>query len=469
MAVVTELVTRFGFEGSTAPLADYNKALGQAIKGLAGFAAAAGVALVAGAGILGIINKETSQMSSLAEAVGLTTREFQAYGAAATQVGLDSEVVVDLFEEMNNKFGESTALMAQGQKPLGAVSDALGILGIKFKDIANLKPADQFRAISKAIEAMPDTQRAVSAADILFGGDANKFFANMKKTGQTLDSLIKKYDAINFLTKEGTEGAKLYSRSLGEMGILFSSVGREISGIIGGQLSPELENLTKGFSDLVKENREWVIGVASKTAEIAVAIGKAINRLTPFLIASAGAWGIITLATGGFATVMATVMSPVTLTIAAIAAGALIIDDLIVAFQGGNSVIAEFAQTFLGIDIMPGLKAMVDGVKWAVREMISGFKFWFDFFAAGWTQYKEAIATVSSFFGSGEVTIRNDVTRAGGSVAGTSGGGRVNNNKVENTTNITIQSSSISEARAGVDNALQDQLRNTETALNRID
>ena len=527
MAVVTELVTKFGFEGSTAPLASYNKALGQAVKGLAGFAAATGAALVAGAGVLGVINKETAQMASLAEAVGLTTRQYQAYGAAAAQVGLDSEVVVDLFEEMNNKFGESAALMAKGEAPLGAVSDAMGILGLEFENISSLKPDEQFRAISKAIEDMPDAQQAASAADILFGGDANKFFSNMKKTGQSLDSLTKKYDAINFLTKDGIKGAKAYTQSFGNLGRMFSSIGREISGVVGGQLTPEIEDLTRGITDLISENKDWIIGIAGRTVDIVVATGKAIARLTPFILAGAAAWGVMTLATGGFATVMAVLTSPVTLTIAALAAAALIIDDLIVAFQGGNSVIADFAQNFLGIDIVPALHGIVDGVMWAVDQVVLGFKMWFDFFAAGWDKYSGIIETISGFFGGGKnaeinvndntsggeraqdnisrnsssimgstpvsenrkiefdqipqignigfdqipqmPSIQNEMTRAGGMTSATSNTGTTNNNKIENTTSITIQTTNAAEARAGVDNALQDQMRNTETALNRID
>jgi len=204
MAVVTELVTKFGFEGSTAPLSSYNKMLGKTIKKLAAYASASlGISTVLGPAMISIINTQTAQMSSLAEAVGLTTREFQAYSSVSKQIGLSSDVVIDLVEEMNNKFGESNALVSKGEKPLTAVSDALGILGLKYKDIASLDPGAQFRAVSKAIEDMPDPQRAASAADILFGGEANKFFANMKKTGQSLDMLTKRYEKINFLTKDG--------------------------------------------------------------------------------------------------------------------------------------------------------------------------------------------------------------------------------------------------------------------------
>jgi hypothetical protein len=50
----------------------------------------------------------------------------------------------------------------------------------------------------------------------------------------------------------------------------------------------------------------------------------------------------------------------------AIAALLVIVDDLIVAFRGGESVIADFFESWLGIDIQPVLQDMVDAVMWGV-------------------------------------------------------------------------------------------------------
>lgn len=465
MAIVNEVVTEFSFKGNTAPLAKYNKALGVAIKGMAGFATAMVGFVATGGTVLAMVNQQTTEISNQAEAVGITTEKYLAWGQAAKTLGLDQMVVIDLVEEMNNKLGESAKL----NKPLSAVTDAFTILGLEYDNIKNLDPGQQFEEIARAIDKMPDPQQAASAADILFGGEANKFFSTLKKQGLSLGEIVAKYQKINFLTKEGTEGAKKYSASINYMGSLFSSVGREIAGVIGGHLSPELESMTEAFSDLIKENKEWIINVSKKVVDGILAISKALVRLTPVLMAGAAAWGALTLATGGFAAIMAVVTSPVTLFIAAGAAALLIIDDLIVAFNGGESAIAGFIKELTGFDIVPVLQGTVDAVLWAVDQVIAGFKQWFDYISWGWNQYQNIIGTVSDFFGGGDsdININNNLTRV--ATSGQSGGGRNTRNSIENTNNITINANNAMEAKQGVDSALQDQLRNTETVLNRID
>lgn len=481
MANVTELVTEFGFKGSSQPLNKYNEALGGSIKLLAGAATATAAAVGASLAMITATNNETAAMVNLAESVGLSAQELQAYGSIAEGMGLQQDVVVDLVEEMNNKLGESFSLMKKGEAPLGAVSDSFGMIGLKMADLADLSPDEQFRKIAKALQEMPNQQEAASAADILFGGEANKFFSALDKQGKSLDGLIGQYEKINFLTDEGTDGAKKYTEATRNFGTIFSSMGRELSGIIGAQLTPDINEMTESISELIRENKDWIVNVVSKTVSVVMALGESLQRLAPVIAAIGVAFTISKISAIGFSTVMGTIASPVVLITAAIAGALLIIDDLIVAFKGGDSVIADFAQRFLGLDIQPILVNIVNGVKWMiglVKDLIGGV---IDIIVADFNRIVDSIKwvidagkSVAGFFSglfSGDdkamqesssgimagSNIRNDAVNARGNTS----------NSINQTNSITINAANAQEAQEGVSNALQQQLTDSEQMLNR--
>ena len=106
------------------------------------------------------------------------------------------------------------------------------------------------------------------------------------------------------------------------------------------------------------------------TVELVVDLVNALKRLAPFILATGVAFGIATIGTSGFATALGLVFFPA----AGILAALLILDDLIVAFQGGNSLIAKLFQELLGFDIQPVLKTIVSGFKEAFK--VNRFSYW---------------------------------------------------------------------------------------------
>lgn len=353
MSIVNELLTQFSFAGSTQPLAEFNQRLSTSIKRI-------GALTAVSLGLITITNKNTSEMAMLAESVGLTTEKYQAYGEASLSLGMSGEVVSDMLEEMNNKFGESSALLASGKKPLGAVTDSLKILGLAYKDIADLNPDEQFEAIAEAIAKMPNSQQAASAADILFGGDANKFFSNLKKTGKSLDDLVMQYQEINMLTEEGVKGSKEYTKAFRFLQISLTSSSREIAGIIGSKLAPSIEKMTSSFAGWAKENKEWIGDTAKKLGSAIVGLGEFLVRMKGVIFMVAiPAFVAFKIATLGLAGALGLLFSPVIIFMAVVSGALLIIDDLMVAFKGGKSIIRDFILEWTGFDIRPMLQEAV--------------------------------------------------------------------------------------------------------------
>jgi hypothetical protein len=98
-----------------------------------------------------------------------------------------------------------------------------------------------------------------------------------------------------------------------------------------------------------------------------------LERMWPIFAAVAAGFAIAKVAAIGFGGVMSIILSPLVLWTAGILGAILIIDDLIVAFQGGESVIADFFESFFGIDIRPALQAIVAVVKETVALVIEVF------------------------------------------------------------------------------------------------
>lgn len=177
---------------------------------------AAAVKLVAPLGALGfaLVSTATSmrQLEAQAASVGLSTDALLGYQGAVQDLGFDAEKVVDLVEEMNNKFGES-----KGLGVTTPVKEALSILKVDLREIAALKPEEQFEHIMDAAAKMKDQQKAVSAVDILMGGDANKIMGSLRakaaEQGMTVKDLLAQYRAMNLTTKEGRSGLQAFYQS----------------------------------------------------------------------------------------------------------------------------------------------------------------------------------------------------------------------------------------------------------------
>ncbi len=364
MADVTELVTVFSFRGSTAPLAEFNERLGGSVRSIAGITASL-AGLVAGiTASVGAIASADTRAQQLANSVGLSVDLAEQLGAAGATAGFEFENIIDLAEEMNNKLGESA-----GIEEMTAVTESLKILGLGYEEIRSLAPEEQFKAITDAALQMEDAQKAAAAADILMGGEANKLIGVLRQQGGSIDQITAQYRDLTFRTEESRKGAVAFTETMNNLSFGGMSALQEFGGILAAELNPMLRRL----SDWMTVNRGLIQDGITRIAEGIGVFTESVVRLMPILIALTAVFVGLKLATGGYAAALALAMSPTTLIIAGVAALLLVVDDLIVAFQGGNSVIADFFQSFFGVDIRPVLQGIVD----AVGVMFEGIKAYF--------------------------------------------------------------------------------------------
>lgn len=216
-------------------------------------------AAVAGLGYIGKeINESTVRMDAFSASVKASTGFTEGFTSAISPLGLEFNNTIDLMAEMNKKFGESAALVARNEKPLGAVSDAMKMLNLDYKEIAKLKPEEQFLSIMQAAQKLDDSQIAVSATDMLLGGEAGKITGFIRTLDTDIDLLARRFGSLGETTGESREGAKEFIDSWRELSIVGTSIARDFAGTIGGVIAPELDKISRWLMNNKSEIRNGI-------------------------------------------------------------------------------------------------------------------------------------------------------------------------------------------------------------------
>ena len=363
MAIVNELITKFGFIGNLAPQESFNAnlkasigllaGLGTAIQGSAGAMAAWFTSIIDGLDPLVQFHRET----------GLSVEGLQELGRVAALNGSSMEAVTDSIGEMTMRIGE---FVSTGE---GEMADIAKRLGMSFKDAqGNVKDATQtFTELSDKIRGMSQAEK-FSVLDKM--GIDRSMVQMLSLSREELDKSLKQARDWGVVTTEQADAAAEFNNSLKDLRMGYSSVSTQLA----LSFLPMLKDMVDGMREWLHANAELIQNGLHHLGEIIFSLAGMIRRLLPIITVITVAFAAWWLVTGGLVTIMTVLTSPVLLIIAAITAIILVVDDLIVAMQGGQSVIADFFKDSWGIDIVPGLLAIKDTVMVVVDYIIDVFK-----------------------------------------------------------------------------------------------
>jgi hypothetical protein len=256
-------------------------------KGVAKAAVVVAGATTALAAWISLSTRATAVNARQAESVGLSIESYEALTGVVNQLGFEGEKAIDLIEEMNNKFGE-----LKGLGELTSAEESLQLLNLSFKELKDLNPEEQFVKVMDAAKGLEDQQKAVSAVDMLMGGDANKFLGHLRNFDGTLEEILDKYKAMNFLTEEGAAGAKRFDDAQQQMLGSLNSMQKQLAALIGKQLAPLIEK----FNEWIAANREVL---AAKLEVWAERVSNFIQRLWTWILRITGAFNTFIDAVGG--------------------------------------------------------------------------------------------------------------------------------------------------------------------------
>ena len=138
----------------------------------------------AGVGYIQNLAKNLDQIGKNSRNFGVSAEELQKLTYAAESVNFPVEQLGMIFTKVKQTVGDA----ARG---VTSAEDRLAALGLKSKDLINLKPYEQFRKIAEAIRTIPGEADRASAAVAMFGEQGVKmtnFLAEFEQLGNDLSA-----------------------------------------------------------------------------------------------------------------------------------------------------------------------------------------------------------------------------------------------------------------------------------------
>lgn len=363
MAVVNEVVTQFSFKGDLKPQRDYNKGLTDSIKLLSGMAA--GLTAVSGAMFAwaSSIFSTLDPVAQLSYETGVSAEAIQELGFVAMTSGSSAQALQSSLAGLSKTMGDAS-------RGLGSGKQVFEDLGISVTDTnGQVKKADvmldELRNRFNQLDLSMDQRRSIAAS---LGLDQS-MVQLLSKTNEEMDTLRERAQKLGVVTQEQIDAVADYNTSLDVL--KFGMQG--IQNMVAVGFAPAMGELVDKFVGLLEANHELIVSGLTWLGEVITGTVGMLQRMWPVLAGIAAGFVIAKIAAIGFGGVMGVILSPIVLITAAIVAAILIVDDLIVAFQGGESVIADFFEAFFGIDIRPALRAIVDAVKDMIDFIINLF------------------------------------------------------------------------------------------------
>ena len=342
MAAVNNLVTQFSFVGSLRPQETFNQNLGVSI----GLIAGASTAIVGATGAFiawtTSVTEAIDPMVQLSRETDVSVGAIQELGYAASQNGSDVDAVMSSIKELTKRSGEFARTGG------GSAAEAFLQLGVSVRGAnGQMKTADRLMMdVSRSMQSYSKSEQA----DLLdkLGIDPS-MIQLMNQSGDAIDALRMKAQALGTITKEQADAAA----SLNDSNTTLKFGLQGLQNQIATGMAPVLQSITEDFIDFLMANKDLIQNGIKALGKGLIALTGFIKRMTPVVLIAAAAFGAWQIANFGVAASLALIFSPIVLITAGIIGMALVIDDLIVAFNGGNSVIANFIKNMTAFEVVP--------------------------------------------------------------------------------------------------------------------
>ncbi len=444
--VVQDLVTKFSFLGSLNPLAKNNLLLGGTVKLLGHIPKSLDVAVAAFTFFANRILTTVDALDQLSRQTRIAVGNIQELNFIAGQTQSTSAAMESTLRSLSSTIGSAAQKGSEDFARLGiSVRDANG--QVKNADVILDEVRQRFVALNLSIQEQEHFASAL--------GIDTSLLQLLNKTNSEMAGLRDRARELGTLTAEQTEQANEYKKSLNSMWFSLNSVKQLVA--IG--VAPELGRLADNFAQLLADNREWIVDGIQFAIEWIGNLTASFNRMLPLFAGVAAGFVLLKGATLAWGLIMGTVSLPFTAIAAGVAALYLVVDDLIVAFQGGHSVIADFFQNAFGIDAVDELtESFKLLMKYAINPVIKLFKdLWalWQKIVGGITSGGAAIARLFGAGGSNNIPIG----------AGTGGSNGSTSNQVNQNVDIQIKTNDPLAAGRAVQDGLQRQLDNANTQL----
>ena len=345
---VSELVTKIGFVGSLEPLDRLNSGLTTSIKTIGGVGVAFGAMGLALNAWVDNQLEATYQTSNFAKELGVSIEAMQEWGYIAKMNGSSAEAVQSSMSSLSEKMGEFAKFDS------GEGKEVFESLGIAVKDSeGKIKSADLvMRDLANSMQGMSASEQKSITAKL---GIDESMLQTLRLTNDQFEHLRDRAGKLGIVTEQEAEQIRKYKQSLGELGQGFEHIKTKLA----IAFTPALTEASNGFTDLLIENKEFISNGLNKTVDVLTSFGRALintgKSIYDLISHSTGLQVVLGVLGARILFVnRAMLLNPIGLITGAIILAIAVVDDLRVAFEGGESVIGDFFASF-NIDIVKAL------------------------------------------------------------------------------------------------------------------
>lgn len=460
--MVNELVTKFSFIGDLKPQQTFNENLNKSI-GLLG--AMVGAISALGVGMFAFTSstlEPIDKLNDFSKEIGVNIEAIQELGFAAQLNGSSMEAMQSSLAGISKSIGDASRDIGRGKQ---AYED----LGISVKNTdGTLKTADaMLTELRTRMQELKYSEAQMKSIGFNLGIDPS-LLQFLKMTGNEIDDFRLKARDLGVVTGENAEKAANFMDALDTLKYAMSAIRSFVA--IG--LAPAFTDIIEKMVNWLSANRDLIINGLQYMSSVIVSLGEMVVRLSPIIVGITAlfvAWKIQAI---GLRAVLATIFSPITLIIGAIIAVALVIDDLIVAFQGGKSVIADFMKEWFGIDLGDVMHKMVDSVNVAIDKIKNAFKSMFTWLSDMWnnSEMKKTMEWIGGGISSGYNAVKNAIDPTSNFMTAPlfpTDGSNYRGASINQNVNVTVATTDPIRAGQAVSDSLQGQLQDASKQFNR--
>lgn len=368
---VSELVTKIGFVGSLEPLERLNSGLTTSIKTIGGVGVAFGAMGLALNAWVDNQLEATYQTSNFAKELGVSIEAMQEWGYIAKMNGSSAEAVQSSMSSLSEKMGEFAKFDS------GVGKEVFESLGIAVKDSeGKIKSADLvMRDLANSMQGMSASEQKSITAKL---GIDESMLQTLRLTNDQFEHLRDRAGKLGIVTEEQAQQVAKYKNSLTDLGFGLESIKTQLA----IAFTPALTEASNGFTDLLIENKELISNGLNKTVDVLMAFGSALGntgKLIYNMIDNTIEFenALMILGAAVLYVNRAMLLNPLGLFVGAVLLAIAVVDDLVVAFEGGESVIADFFASF-NVDIvktLTGAFKILDGtLDGVIAKLLSAYE-----------------------------------------------------------------------------------------------
>jgi len=326
---------------------------------------------VQGAAVALVANyaNNAKEVENLSRVAGEGFEAFQLYAAGAKTVGVEQDKLADIFKDTNDKIGD---FLQTGAGPMAdffeQIGPKVGITADMFKDLSG---KDALQLYVDGLEKANLSQAEMTFYMEAIASDATLLLPLLKNGGEGFNAMAEEALAAGAVISEsGAKSAKALNTSFAMLQMWITGLGNDIA----EELIPTVTEVVDAIRGFIKENKALISSTITATIKSAAVALKGLAFAAGLfvaykigVVAILAAKGIMFLTTAfKAARIGALLMNAAVLALPimiglAVAAVALLAEDLYSFFQGGESYIGDFVAQW------PALGDAIYGVADAIK------------------------------------------------------------------------------------------------------